>query len=90
MDLTNLKYVEVPMVVLADVDISSTTKLLMGLITTLSMKDGFCYASNRYLSNLLKVSKRTISSSITALRRKKYVEIGNEDSARKIYLASIF
>lgn len=90
MNLTNLKYVQVPMVVLADVDLSSTTKLLMGLITTLSMKDGYCYASNRYLSNLLKVSKRTISSSITALRRKKYVEIGNDDSARKIYLANIF
>lgn len=90
MDLTNLKYVQVPMVVLTDEDISSTAKLLMGLITTLSMKDGYCYASNRYLSNLLKVSKRTISSSITALRRKKYVEIGNDDSARKIYLANIF
>ena len=90
MDLTNLKYVQVPMVVLTDEDLSSTTKLLMGLITTLSMKDGYCYASNRYLSNLLKVSKRTISSSITALRRKKYVEIGNDDSARKIYLANIF
>ena len=90
MNLTNLKYVQVPMVVLLDEDLSSSSKLLMGLITTLSMKDGYCYASNRYLSNLLKVSKRTISSSITALRRKKYVEIGNEDSARKIYLASIF
>ena len=90
MNLTNLKYVQVPMVVLLDEDLFSTSKLLMGLITTLSMKDGYCYASNRYLSNLLKVSKRTISSSITALRRKKYVEIGNEDSARKIYLASIF
>ena len=90
MDLTNLKYVQVPMVVLADVDLSSTTKLLMGLITTLSMKDGYCYTSNRYLSNLLKVSKRTISSSITSLRRNNYLKIDNEDSARKIYLASIF
>lgn len=90
MDLTNLKYVQEPMVVLLDEDLSSTTKLLMGLITTLSMKDEYCYASNRYLSKLLKVSKRTISSSITALRRKKYVEIGNDDNARKIYLANIF
>ena len=90
MDLTNLKYVQVPMVVLLDEDLSSTTKLLMGLITTLSMKDGFCYASNRYLSNLLKVSKRTITNSITALRRKKYVRVANEDFERKIYLANIF
>ncbi len=90
MNLTNLKYVQVPMAVLADEKISSTAKLLMGLITTLSMKDGYCYASNRYLSNLLKVSKRTISSSITTLRRNNYLKIDNEDSARKIYLASIF
>ena len=90
MDLTNLKYVEVPMIVLADIDISSTTKLLMGLITTLSIKDGYCYASNRYLSNLLKVSKRTISSSITALKRKNYIKVENEDSTRKMYLANIF
>ncbi len=90
MALTNLKYVEVPMVVLLDDGISSTAKLLMGLITTLSMKDGYCYANNRYLSNLLKVSKRTITSSITALRRKKYIKIDNEDNSRKIYLANIF
>ena len=90
MNLTNLKYVQVPMVVLLDEDFSSTSKLLMGLITTLSMKDGYCYASNRYLSNLLKVSKRTISSSITTLRRNNYLKIDNDDSARKIYLANIF
>ena len=90
MDITNLKFVQVPMVVLLDEDISSTAKLLMGLITTLSMKDGYCYASNRYLSNLLKVSKRTISSSITTLRKNNYLKIDNEDSARKIYLANIF
>lgn len=64
-DINNLKYVEVPMIVLLDEDISSTSKLLMGLITTLTMKEGFCYASNKYLSNLMKVSRRTITSCIT-------------------------
>ena len=52
MDLTNLKYVQVPMVVLLDENISSTAKLLMGLITTLSMKNGYCYASNRYYTTI--------------------------------------
>ena len=37
-DITNLKYVEVPVIVLLDEDLSTTTKLLMGLITTLSMQ----------------------------------------------------
>lgn len=89
-DITNLKYVEVPMVVLLDEDISSTSKLLMGFITTLTMQDGFCYASNRYLSKHLKVSKRTITSCISSLRKKDYIKVKNEPNTRKIYLANIF
>ena len=89
-DITNLKYVEVPVVVLLDEDLSTTTKLLMGLITTLSMQEGFCFASNRYLSNLMKVSRRTITSCIASLRKKNYIRVESEPNARRIYLANIF
>ena len=89
-DINNFKYVEVPMIVLLDEDISSTSKLLMGLITTLTMKEGFCYASNKYLSNLMKVSRRTITSCITSLKRKKYIKVENDPNMRKIYLANFF
>lgn len=89
-DINNLKYVEVPMIVLLDNDISSTSKLLMGLITTLTMKEGFCYASNKYLSNLLKVSRRTITSCISSLKRRNYIKVENDPNMRKIYLANFF
>lgn len=89
-DINNLKYVEVPMIVLLDNDISSTSKLLMGLITTLTMKEGFCYASNKYLSNLLKVSRRTITSCISSLKRKNYIKVENDPNMRKIYLVNFF
>ena len=89
-DINNLKYVEVPMIVLLDNDISSSSKLLMGLITTLTMKEGFCYASNKYLSNLLKVSRRTITSCISSLKRKNYIKVENDPNMRKIYLANFF
>lgn len=89
-DINNLKYVEVPMIVLLDNDISSTSKLLMGLITNLTMKEGFCYASNKYLSNLLKVSRRTITSCISSLKRKNYIKVENDPNMRKIYLANFF
>ena len=89
-DITNLKYVEVPVIVLLDEDLSTTTKLLMGLITTLSMQEGFCFASNRYLSNLMKVSRRTITSCIASLRKKKYIRVESEPNIRRIYLANIF
>lgn len=83
-DITNLKYVEVPVVVLLDEDLSTTTKLLMGLITTLSMQEGFCFASNRYLSNLMKVSRRTITSCIASLRKKNYIRVESEPNTRRI------
>lgn len=89
-DITNLKYIEVPVVVLLDEDLSTTTKLLMGLITTLSMQEGFCFASNRYLSNLMKVSRRTITSCIASLRKKNYIRVESEPNTRRIYLANIF
>ena len=89
-DITKLKYVEVPVVVLLDEDLSTTTKLLMGLITTLSMQEGFCFASNRYLSNLMKASRRTITSCIASLRKKKYIRVESEPNIRRIYLANIF
>ena len=84
-----MKYVELPMIVIQDKNISSTAKVLMGLITTLSMKDGYCYASNRYLSNILKVSRRTITSCITSLKRNNYIKVENEINSRQIYLANI-
>lgn len=89
-DITNLKYVKVPTIVLFDKDISSTAKLLMGFITTLSMQDGFCYASNNYFSRHMKVSKRTITNCITSLKKKKYIRIENELSIRRIYLENLF
>ena len=89
-ELNNMKYVEVPMIIMQDDDLSSTTKLLMGLIITLSMQNGYCYASNRYLSNIMKVSKRTITSCITSLKRRNYIKVKNEPNNRKIYLANIF
>lgn len=88
-DLNNMKYVELPMIVIQDKNISSTAKVLMGLITTLSMKDGYCYASNKYLSNILKVSRRTITSCITSLKRNNYIKVVNEINSRQIYLANI-
>lgn len=89
-EITNLKYVEVPLIVLLDNDLSITSKLLMGLITTLSMQEGYCYASNKYLSNIMKISKRTITSCISSLRNKKYINVESKDNIRKIYLTNIF
>lgn len=88
-DITNIKHIQVPTMVLLDEDVSSTAKLLMGLITTLTMQEGYCFASNKYLGSLMKVSKRTITSCVSALRNKNYIKVENQPNMRKIYLANI-
>jgi uncharacterized membrane protein len=54
-------------------DITSTQKLLIGLISSLSNLKGYCYASNEYFSECLNVSKITISQSLTDLEKKGYI-----------------
>ena len=54
-------------------DISSTQKLLIGLISGLSNIKGYCFASNEYFSDLLSVNKATISQAISDLEKKEYI-----------------
>jgi hypothetical protein len=54
-------------------DISSTQKLLLGLISSLSNLKGYCFASNDYLAELLDVSKIRVSQSISDLEKKGYI-----------------
>ena len=49
--------------------ISSTDKLVYGIIKALSNNLGYCYASNDYISKKVNLSKRTISKSISNLRK---------------------
>ena len=54
-------------------DISSTQKLLIGLISSLSNLKGYCFASNEYLAELLNVSKVSVSHAISDLEKKGYL-----------------
>ena len=55
--------------------ISSSEKLLYATITSLSQKDGCCYASNKYLSELYNTTEITISRQINKLFKEGFVEI---------------
>jgi hypothetical protein len=48
-----------------DDTLTSQDKLLFAQIISLSRKNGFCFASNSYLSKLNNVTKRTITNSIS-------------------------
>ena len=62
---------------LFDERIQSELRLLL-LITSLSAKEGYCYASNQYLAEKLNKSKDTISAGITKLKKYGYIETEEE------------
>ena len=68
--------------------ISSTDKLVYGVIKALANNLGYCYASNDYISKKVNLSKRTISKSISNLRKANYIRVETINYQRNIYLTS--
>ncbi len=52
------------------------------------MKKEYCFASNKYLANYINTSERTISNSLSKLKRLKYIIVRYEDMKRRIYINS--
>ena len=75
-----------PRILFSDRKLSKTDIHVLGLITSLTLKIDYCYASNEYLANYINVSKRTISDSLSKLKKLKYIKIKFINSKRRIYL----
>ena len=84
-----MKYIMITEIVVENRKLSSTDKLLSGIINSLAYQKGYCYASNEYLSNRLNVSRRTISKSLSKLKKEKVITIEVDNYKRKIYLTSL-
>ena len=71
-------YAIIPANVRYDSELTPNAKLLYGEISALTQKNGVCYATNKYFSELYNVSQVSISKWINSLVDKGYVnfEIG--------------
>lgn len=71
-------------------DIESGAKLLYGELTALAQKEGYCWASNKYLASLYDVDAKTIQRWIASLRNQKFIEVevetGGFQTTRKIWI----
>lgn len=67
-------YAIIPASVRYDENLKDKAKLLYGEITTLSDRNGYCYASNKYFAELYNVSTTTISLLIKDLIDNGYIE----------------
>jgi len=84
--MVDSQFIIVPRILFNDKSLSQTERCLLGLIISLTFKEKYCYASNNYLANYIKVSERTITDSLSKLRSLKYIVIKYENRKRKIYL----
>ena len=87
-------YAVIPASVRYDDQISANAKLLYGEISALIGSEGFCYASNAHFAELYKVSERTITGWISALKKGGYIivelvrDASGQVTSRKLYLAA--
>lgn len=79
-------FIAVPRIVLKDNEYSSTDKLVLGLINSLSNNKGYCYAKNSKLATELNVGTKTISNSLSKLKKNKIIIIEYLEYQRRIYL----
>ncbi len=75
-------------------ELEPSAKLLYGELTALMSKEGYCWASNKYLSDLYGVHERTIERWITSLEDQNFIkrDVDNSGSShpRKIWISDAF
>ena len=80
------KYSKIPLSIKNDTKLSSNAKLLYGDIQLLCYKNGYCFATNKYLAENLNVTTRTIIRLLSELERENYIVIEYNRNIRKIFL----
>lgn len=70
--------------------LTPNAKLLYGEITALCNEKGFCWATNKYFSDLYKVSEVSISKWVSQLKDEAFIRTETDhDGKRKIYLIGV-
>ena len=80
-------YSKIPRKVINNKKLCSNAKILYGDLVLLCHKNGYCYATNKFLSGNLGVSERTITRLIKVLYQENLIEISYTGSnVRNIYI----
>lgn len=72
--------------ILYNKELTDKQKILMAVISNLSNEQGYCFATNKFLGNLLNCDALTVSRNLSFLEEKKYINrvmVLNEDGSLK-------
>ena len=85
----SFEYIKFPMNIFSNYQLSAGSKILFAEILSLAKKDGYCYASNRYLADSLAVSTRTITNRIRELKEENLIKIENSKNRnRRLFITN--
>lgn len=88
-------YSIIPATILFNKNLKPNQKLLYAMITSLTCKEGYCFATNSYFAEKLNVHYKTISSWISDLNKKNFIKVeiirnkNNKIIQRKIYINNV-
>lgn len=75
-----------PRILFNDKNLTRTDTDLLSLIISLTLKNDYCFATNKYLANYINTSERTISYSLSKFKELKYIFVKRINGHRRIYL----
>ena len=84
-------YAIIPAHIRYDDSLKAQAKLLYGELTALCNKEGYCWASNKYFSELYQVNPKTVSSWVNELKKAGHIktQVNREDgNSRKIFITN--
>ena len=61
--------------ILLNKDLSDKEKIILSMIVYLSEEKGSCFASNKYIANIVNVTADRVSKIISSLRDKNYIKV---------------
>lgn len=69
------KFIQLPIDIIMNETLPPLAKILYGEIAVLSHKNGYCFATNKYLGQINKVDSRTIARLLKILKQENYIKI---------------
>ena len=89
-------FLTIPMAIIEDERLNNAQMILYGFLWSLVQKEGYCWATNKYLADKLRLTPSTVARHLGTLeecghiRREVYRDENNRVITRKIYLETIF
>ena len=73
--MQKLKGLWIPAEIILNKDLSDKEKIILSMVLYLSEEKGSCFASNKYIANIVNVTPERVSKIISSLRDKEYIRV---------------